>query len=235
MNFHTFYQTVERAELAYLQSKLKYGQLRQRVRDRYDRIYENITSNNVDDSQQDYSEEEHLALKSESIATDSDNYLLEQIGSDDNEEIDIETEEESMAISSPTKKREKTEESPDTKKKSSRIRNKTNKMSTPTKTQNRSSISTEKDTDDEKDKHEEDTSILQRDKTKEDELIRHYFDIKCKICSKKFDFVMAFHNHCKEVHHMKPHLLYCKCGLRYVRAYEMRDHVFYHLNPDAFM
>lgn len=197
LNFHEFFQTVEKAEIIFLQTKLKYGKIREKIQNKYQTI-NLINSTKRENTNSSISKSN---IEPDESSNDSDNYLLTQMCSDDGNGSDSGEQEENCEQFGKRK------------------------------------ISMSSESDFQNDSYgEKNTGAepIPRDKDKEDKLINNYFNLTCKICSDKFDLVMELHKHCRTVHKVPLQLLTCKCGRNYKRPYEMRDHVYYHLNPNAF-
>lgn len=230
LNFHIFYQAVERAEFAYLQSKEKGSDLRNSINDKFNQackkvVEERQSEPDVDQSNEKYwSEEEEKVLSSYAsdagkIASTSltgtepiepnrqANSFSEPMQCDMKEELFADDD---VADESDSRDSFFNDNGPEEEFKES----KASKASKATK------ISADKSDG--------------RDKEMEDQMVAKYFDIKCDVCSEKFELMLELHTHLKKVHRLKPHLVSCHCGRRYQRAYEMRDHVHFHTNPDAF-
>lgn len=86
-----------------------------------------------------------------------------------------------------------------------------------------------------KEADDDDSSSSFQNSEKGHELVAEYFDIKCDVCGKRFGYVSDFRKHCLHTHLMKPHLLNClRCENRFKRGYEMREHIMFHNNPNVF-
>lgn len=207
LNFHVFFRAVERAEIAFLQTKLKNGEIRERIRKKY-QILNRKNSNRRKDSntKSDVSNDQYLSIQ---MCSEDDN----------NSENDSHTQDPSDQHVESKEEQEKEFKRCPLKKSENRKR----------------SINADSDFENES-YGRENTEIgpILRDKDKEDDLISKYFNLNCTICSEKFNLALELHKHWKSVHQMHPPSLTCKCGRKYSRPYEMRDHVHYHLSPNAF-
>lgn len=239
LNFHIFYQAVERAELAYLESKVKGSNLRISINDKFNqacnRVVEerqidpDVDHNNGNDSSED-EEKVFPSYASGNIAgtSSSGNRLTEPNTQSDRllEPMECDLKEELsddggdfMADDAVADESESESDSCDSFFIDNGPEEELKKSKTP-KASKATRISADKSDG--------------RDKEMEDRTVAKYFDIKCDVCSEKFELVLDLHTHLKKIHRLKPHLVSCYCGRRYQRAYEMRDHVYFHINPDAF-
>lgn len=107
LNFHTFYQNVEIAELKFVQTNVKYGDVRQQITNKYRKMYSKVSKENQDDSEDmdnDFNQHSNDDDDLKSILggtksqnqndakandKDSDDYLLNQMCSDIDDNFDI--------------------------------------------------------------------------------------------------------------------------------------------------
>ncbi len=77
------------------------------------------------------------------------------------------------------------------------------------------------------------TSQCKKDTAKEDAQIREFFSMICEICSDvEFETFMKAKNHYRTVHNTVGYLT-C-CGKKFLRRGRVLDHIYRHLNPDAY-
>lgn len=76
------------------------------------------------------------------------------------------------------------------------------------------------------------TGRCKKDTAKEDAQIREFFSMVCEICSDKFETFIKAKNHYRLVHNTVGYLS-C-CGKKFNRRGRVLDHIYRHLNPDAY-
>lgn len=75
-------------------------------------------------------------------------------------------------------------------------------------------------------------SRCKRDTSKEDAQIQEFFSMVCEICSDKFETFTKAKTHYRLVHNTSGYLT-C-CGKKFLRRGRVLDHIYRHLNPDAY-